>query len=958
MNNLQLIYFCNIENLNCYKNIISHLEYISSYSNNKINIIFVSDSVEKLEHFSYMVNLVLRKGKGIGFKVRNIPYSIYLIKNNHIVCDKYFLKKIKSTSNKEKNKETIYLCIDSNFIENNSIFDLYLTKINLVIDKFNNNKIHILTHFSLDETKIPIFFISKKYIDNTLHYDDLFLNPNIYKLEYNKEHINDISIYSYFNDKYNIEFYETDFENSTTSTELINITTNLNFAPISDINHIDEFILIIDFQKLGGGTTFFLQTIINKYKFTNTFIILRNVKNRIQISINDEYKLDELFTYDEILFFIQNKLDKILKIFVNHTLHHEDFFIEKLFDYKKEITYITHDYFLLFKNPQLIYEDIEEEINLKSNIYINRFDKIITQNINNLYIFDKYLTEKKNIIITELPDFKKSKKIYKKNNENIVIGFVGLISDIKGSQFLISLNNYIRHNNLNMKIIIFGCLHNNKYNIMSEKYENIEDFNNLLIKYQPNLLIDASIWPETYSYTLTIMMTTKLPILMLKKNFNSVIHNRLKNYNNFYIIENIENCVDIILKVKQDFFYTIDSTIYYNKFWDDYFTRKDKTSINNINEFNSIISNLDKNTNDSIHKFIEPYAIYFPQFHRIPENDILFYEGYTDYINLTKMINENKVKSNILTPLKGVLDDYDIVLNKDLIKKQIQLAKSFGIKGFAFYHYWFDNNEYYKENHNIMETFTKNIIEIDDDNFSYFLIWANDKWCNKLYNNYNYNETVIEKHFDNLLKYFNDKKYKKVDNKPVFGILHFNIWSIQQFDKYISFLNNKCIENSFNGIYITVITQPDLYVPKCCHAVYVNVPSWKNACMFGKLYTENNITYVDYKYYMRDFESELLDKISENKDIILNIFPNFDNYVRNYCKITMRNHSYIDSTPENFEKYFIKILNLAKKYKNNSKILLINSWNEWGENMAIEPSNEYKYKYLEIIYENLKKNIN
>jgi hypothetical protein len=57
---------------------------------------------------------------------------------------------------------------------------------------------------------------------------------------------------------------------------------------------------------------------------------------------------------------------------------------------------------------------------------------------------------------------------------------------------------------------------------------------------------------------------------------------------------------------------------------------------------------------------------------------------------------------------------------------------------------------------------------------------------------------------------------------------------------------------------------------------------------------------------------------------------------------------------DNFEKYFIKILDLAKIYKNNSKILLINSWNEWGENMAIEPSNELKYGYLEIIYNNLK----
>jgi hypothetical protein len=72
----------------------------------------------------------------------------------------------------------------------------------------------------------------------------------------------------------------------------------------------------------------------------------------------------------------------------------------------------------------------------------------------------------------------------------------------------------------------------------------------------------------------------------------------------------------------------------------------------------------------------------------------------------------------------------------------------------------------------------------------------------------------------------------------------------------------------------------------------------------------------------------------------------------------MTNYSYNNCSLENFDKYLKKLLKLTKKYKNDSKIFLINSWNEWGENMAIEPSNEFKYAYLEIIYNNLKEFIN
>ena len=32
-----------------------------------------------------------------------------------------------------------------------------------------------------------------------------------------------------------------------------------------------------------------------------------------------------------------------------------------------------------------------------------------------------------------------------------------------------------------------------------------------------------------------------------------------------------------------------------------------------------------------------------------------------------------------------------------------------------------------------------------------------------------------------------------------------------------------------------------------------------------------------------------------------------------------------------------------------NRIMLINSWNEWGENMAIEPSTEKGYAYLNMI---------
>ena len=46
---------------------------------------------------------------------------------------------------------------------------------------------------------------------------------------------------------------------------------------------------------------------------------------------------------------------------------------------------------------------------------------------------------------------------------------------------------------------------------------------------------------------------------------------------------------------------------------------------------------------------------------------------------------------------------------------------------------------------------------------------------------------------------------------------------------------------------------------------------------------------------------------------------------------------------------------LKQEEESIDNILLINAWNEWGEKMAFEPSEEYGYYYLNLLYDYLKK---
>jgi hypothetical protein len=594
MNKIEYIYFRKICSYNKDKHfelMKYELEYILKTNTIlKINIILYCESIEILEYFSYLIYLLMRSG------INKVLYSLELINNSKISINYIYLKKIKEISNNDKNNSKIYLCINSllkkevngSFSKINYIndwvqqLDMHLNYINEIKDILNKNKASIASITNVNNIEPNIFYITKKYIDGELHYDELLYNKDIYKLD--SKFVFSKHYYYYFN-KYNITYYDNNSEATKLNYNYKQfIKTGLDFKSIPNIDNVDSFILVIDFPKLGGGTTYFLSTIIEKYKYNQTFVTIRNDNNMLNISINDEYMFEQNYSFDEYIIFIKNNINKISKIFVNHMMSHTDNFIQHLFTLGKEVTYITHDYYALYNRPQPTYDIIANDVDIRNDTYINKFDQIITQNINNLFIFDKFLNDKKNIIVTELPDYKYSQDLYETQNEKIIIGVVGGISDIKGSEFFKSFDKYIKENNLDIEIVVFGVL--NESFITQNIYSTINDFNNLLIKYKPNLFVEASIWPETYSYSLTLMMKTQLPILSIKKSFELVIHDRLKKYDKFYQFENTTDCVSTTYKYKQNYFYTINPTLYFNSFWDSYFIpKKEKLTKykNNIN---------------------------------------------------------------------------------------------------------------------------------------------------------------------------------------------------------------------------------------------------------------------------------------------------------------------------------------------------------------------------------------
>ena len=81
------------------------------------------------------------------------------------------------------------------------------------------------------------------------------------------------------------------------------------------------------------------------------------------------------------------------------------------------------------------------------------------------------------------------------------------------------------------------------------------------------------------------------------------------------------------------------------------------------------------------------------------------------------------------------------------------------------------------------------------------------------------------------------------------------------------------------------------------------------------------------------------------------MYFDFNNTARLYIpnkldKVTIIYNNTYNAQIENLE---VLLARYKSKREEINKIMLFNSWNEWGENMAIEPSREKRYTYLNMI---------
>lgn len=354
-------------------------------------------------------------------------------------------------------------------------------------------------------------------------------------------------------------------------------------------------------------------------------------------------------------------------------------------------------------------------------------------------------------------------------------------------------------------------------------------------------------------------------------------------------------------------------------------------------------------------------ALYLPQFHPVEQNDKYWGKGFTEWTNVAKA--RPLFKGHDQPRIPADLGFYDLRL-QEVAEEQAKLAKEAGIEGFCYWHYWFGNGK------EVLEMPFDRAVRTGKPDYPFCLGWANHDWTTKTWEKGKgiAKDTMIFKqeypgdedykaHFYRFLDAFKDKRYIRVDGKPLF--LVFDPMSIPDAKHFIEYWNELAKENGLEGFhFVGTASAP--------HIDFKNISTFFKAfekkvdliramgfdsvrtynqkyaelkaggkvkkivnALFRKIAPGMVLEKYDYKSVMNNWFSD----IDKREDVYPQVIAGWDRSPRSGRKAII----YYNNTPETFGEAAEKAVEVVKNKKDEHKVIFLNSWNEWGEGAYMEP---------------------
>ncbi|HBG06111.1 MAG: lipopolysaccharide biosynthesis protein [Geobacteraceae bacterium GWC2_58_44] len=351
---------------------------------------------------------------------------------------------------------------------------------------------------------------------------------------------------------------------------------------------------------------------------------------------------------------------------------------------------------------------------------------------------------------------------------------------------------------------------------------------------------------------------------------------------------------------------------------------------------------------------VRPIAFYLPQYHRIPENDKWWGEGFTEWTNVRKA--RPLFPGHLQPRVPGELGYYNL-LSEQSRAAQADLARAHGLAGFCYWHYWFGGKR-------LLERPFNEVVRSGEPKFPFCLGWANESWTGvwhgspgRILMEQGYpGRDDEERHFHTVAEAFFDDRYLTVDGKPIFYV--YKPQQLPEPQRFVEHWQNLALKAGLKGIYFVgedVYIDDDPWDPRKSgfDAVVPNSPGVAFIRLAKKLTARRVCSLAFRRIFKRPYIFEYEDFIAScfveepagvDYDLFPSVVPNWDNSPRSGINAKVL----VNSTPELFRRHLRQAIGQVAERPQDKRIVFIKSWNEWAEGNFLEPDQKYGNAYLEV----------
>lgn len=344
-------------------------------------------------------------------------------------------------------------------------------------------------------------------------------------------------------------------------------------------------------------------------------------------------------------------------------------------------------------------------------------------------------------------------------------------------------------------------------------------------------------------------------------------------------------------------------------------------------------------------------AYYLPQFHAIPENDQWWEKDFTEWVSVRGAMPLFPGHRQPVEP--GELGYYNL-LDADVRERQAQLARKAGIEGFCYWHYWFAGRQ-------LLEKPLQEVVLSGKPDYPFCIGWANESWKAKTWLNQQSSpdRLLIEQtypdgddaaHFTAILPILRDRRYIQVDGKPL--LMVYRPLDLPDGKAWTQRWQSMAKEAGFNGLFLLGHTLTSSETEKILKLGFdavniVPLGDVKRSVGLALRHLPSFIRYLrghaplvyEYEQAVKRFSGAVMHR----EEVVPTILPNWDHTPRSKTRGFLLNCS----TPQAFRQHVEAVKKIVDGKHND--IVMLKSWNEWGEGNYIEPDSRWNRQYLEVL---------